>query len=221
MASFWNNLVTRLSCRPSRPIVALAACLFLSAHAAGTTVYKTVDENGVVTFSDAAPAGEASAEAINIDVVEPQLDETEQQRLEAMRETTDRMVEDRMAREKHRAEMRKLQAQEQAAQVDYPPYEPRYEHYYPTTVITTHSRRHDGRFGLYYRGDNFGAYYGSPPRPQHPVARPPLRPGYGKPHRPEPQQAPVYNEYPASMVRKGYDPRVREVIETGHYPARR
>ncbi len=205
----------------SHCMAAVAACLFLAGHAWGTTVYKTVDENGVVSFSDSAPADGEPAEALDIDVVEPQLDQTEQQRLEEMRKTTDRMVEDRLAREKHRAEMRKLQAQERAPSVDYPQPEPRYDYYYPTSVISTHSRRRDGRFGVYYRDDNFGAYYGSPARPHHPIARPPLRPGHGKPHRPEPRQAPVYNDYPASMVRKGYDPRVREVIETGHYPARR
>lgn len=205
----------------SRCTAAVAAFLLLSAHAWGTTVYKTVDEDGVVSFSDSAPANGEPAEALDIDVVQPQLDQTGQQRLEDMRKTTDRMVEDRMAREKHRAEIRKLQAEERAASVDYPMPEPRYDYYYPTSVVSTHSRRRDGRFGVYYRDDNFGAYYGSPPRPQHPIARPPLRPGHGKPHRPAPRHAPVYNDYPASMVRKGYDPRVRTVIETGRYPARR
>jgi len=194
------------------------AGLLLAQAANTTTVYKTVDDNGVVTFSDTAPDSGTPVEALDIEVAEPQLTETEQQRLEAMRETTDRMVEDRMAREKHRAEMRKLQAEQQAAEVSYPADAPDYSGYYYPATSTVISRRHrrDGRFGFHYRDDNFGIYYGN--RPEHPIARPPLRPGHG--HHP-PRQQPVYNEYPASLVRKGYDPRVRTVIETGRYPSRR
>ncbi len=196
------------------------AGLVAGPQALATTVYKTVDENGVVTFSDAAPDDGAAAEKLDIDVAQPQPDSTGQERLEAMRETTDRMVEDRMAREKHRAEMRKLQAEQRVVEAAYPPAQPEYNYYYPTSVVSGRSRR-DGRFGLYYRGDNFGAYYGNRPvRPEHPIARPPLRPGHGDHYRPSPSQ-PVYNEYPASQVRKGYDPRVRRVIETGDYPQRK
>lgn len=199
----------------------VVACLS-SASALGTTVYKTVDENGVVTFSDAAPADNESVERVDIDVVEPQLDETEQQRLDAMRETTDRMASDRMAREKHRAEMRKLRNEQQVAEAGYPPAQPQAYYQPSTTVISSHShRRHGGRFGVGYRDDNFGFYWGNrPPRPEHPIARPPLRPGHGN-NLNAPLRRPVYNEYPASLVRKGYDPRVRTVIETGYYPSRR
>lgn len=206
----------------------ILACL-TPAAAVATTVYKTVDENGVVTFSDSAPADNQPAERLDIEVVEPQLDETEQQRLEAMRETTDRMAADRMAREKHRAEMRKLRTEQQVAETGYPPGQPQAYYQPTTTIISSRSHwRHGGRFGVGYRDDNFGFYWGNrPPRPEHPIARPPLRPGHGK-LRPghgnnlnPPLRRPVYNEYPASLVRKGYDPRVRTVIETGYYPSRR
>ena len=74
--------------------------------AAAQTVYKTV-EDGVVTFSDTPPA-EGSAEEVTLRVPPPAEDAALQERLEAMRESTDRMAADRRAREKHRAELRAL-----------------------------------------------------------------------------------------------------------------
>lgn len=80
------------------------------------TVYRSVDANGVVSFSDTQPADAAEVETLVIEVQQPQLTETEQERLEAMRETTDRMAADRQAREQQRAELRQQAARQQAAQ---------------------------------------------------------------------------------------------------------
>lgn len=139
---------------------------------AQSTVYKTVDENGVVTFSDQPPAEGGPVETLTIDSPATQPTDEYSQNLEAMRETTDRMVEDRRAREKHRAEMRELASR--TAQQQQPAYQdPGYADYYPTTY--TRSYRREYRPPWYW--------HGRPPRPEPPVVRPPLRP------RPLPQGA--------------------------------
>lgn len=172
------------------PALAVLFCLPVAA----TTVYKTVDENGVVSFSDAVPAGESSVETVVIDTQESQLSPEEQrQRLEDMRETTDRMAADRMAREKHRAEMRQTQAQ-QAPPSTYPQY------YEPQVIYSGYSRYRTRRPGWNHR-----------PKPEHPIARPPYRPpGHNRPPMAKPGP---YNNYPASLVRKSYNPKVRAAIE--------
>jgi len=132
-----------------------------------STVYRTVDENGVVSFSDTPPAGDQPVEAMTLDVPAAQDPEVYQQNLEAMRESTDRMAEDRRAREKHRAEMRELAARSEPQQAQP-----------PQTLVDQYST---GWYGSY----NSGGYYpsgrppwrpGYRPRPEHPIHRPPLRP---------------------------------------------
>ena len=170
----------------------LAPLLLCPMIALGATVYRTVDENGVVSFSDAPPEGDPMAESITIDTPQPQSPEAARQRLEDMRETTDRMVADRMAREKHRAELRKLQAEEELQQQynNAAPYrmqesvEYQSQYYYP---------RH------YFR----------PIRPGH-------RPGHGnrpnRPNRPDIEPYLDYNNYPASLIQRSYNPQVREAV---------
>ncbi|MHA7817549.1 MAG: DUF4124 domain-containing protein [Pseudohaliea sp.] len=68
------------------------------------TIYRTVDAQGTVTFSD-QPPDDGTAEVLSIDVppaADPALLE---RRLDAMRETTERMAADRRARENARAEL--------------------------------------------------------------------------------------------------------------------
>ena len=181
----------------SRGLCVLALALLAAGSAPAATVYKTVDENGVVSYSDTAPVTEQEAEVLVIDVQDPDDSESTQAQLEAMRETTDRMVADRQQREKHRAEMRKLQAEsepqpqliEYGAPVDNSSI---YTGYYPYPVY---------RPGGGYR-----------PRPTHPIARPPLRPrppGY-------PPRSDIISpghDYPASLIRRGYSPEVRAAFE--------
>jgi hypothetical protein len=133
--------------------------LLFSTAGQAATVYKTVDEDGVVSFSDTKPVSEEPVETLKINAQAPPVSAEEQQRLEDMRETTDRMAADRMAREKQRAEVRQQQAQTAPAQPDYTDY------------------MGSGRNSDYY------GYYGYPvrrpvvrPRPVHPIARPPVRP---------------------------------------------
>ncbi|MEQ8264511.1 DUF4124 domain-containing protein [Pseudohaliea sp.] len=85
----------------------LACCLIPclpGAQAEPTTVYRTVDAQGNVTFSDQPPA-DGPAEVLSIDVPPPADPVVLEERLEAMRETTDRMAADRRARESQRAEL--------------------------------------------------------------------------------------------------------------------
>jgi hypothetical protein len=155
----------------------LSVSLLCTIPALAETVFRSVDENGVVTFSDTPPDGDAEVESITIDTPEAQSPEAARQRLEDMRETTDRMAADRREREKHRAEMRELQArtqpQSQNGQVPY------YSDYYPVYSGGRIDRRR------YYGGTPWRPGYGTRPgigdrpRPEHPIARPPLRPGAG------------------------------------------
>lgn len=146
--------------------------LFFTCTAVGqATVYKTVDEDGVVSFSDTPPAEGVAAEKMDIDTPAPQPTGEYQENLDAMRETTDRMAADRREREKHRAEMKELQARQQPAQESGVN---QYNDYYP------------GYSGGYYGGGNYRPGRpplrpGYKPKPEHPIAKPPERPGQPRP----------------------------------------
>ena len=100
-----------------RLISTLLVLLVYSAVTHGqATVYKSVDEHGVVSFSDTPPADSADVQRMQIDTPPPSSTGEYEQNLEAMRETTDRMAADRREREKHRAEMREIQARSNARQ---------------------------------------------------------------------------------------------------------
>ncbi|QIB65773.1 DUF4124 domain-containing protein [Kineobactrum salinum] len=81
---------------------------------AATTVYKSVDERGVVRFSDMPPADQAPVETLEIpvSVTAASPDESLRQ-LQRMRETTDRMASARQEREQQR-ELRRRRQQEAA-----------------------------------------------------------------------------------------------------------
>lgn len=157
-----------------RLIALLLVILAYSALAQGqATVYKSVDEQGVVTFSDRPPIDAAQLERLQIDTPPPSTTGEYEQNLEAMRDTTDRMAADRREREKHRAELRELQARTDAYK------EPRYD-----------TRDHDdysyvSGYRDYYPGGGYRP--GKPPwrpghrpKPEHPIARPPLGPDSGQ-----------------------------------------
>jgi hypothetical protein len=164
--------------------LALLCCLPVLAE----TVYKSIDDSGVVSFSDTRPPGDAIVETVVIDVPAAPTSAQTQQRLDDMRETTDRMAADRMAREKHRAEMRQLDAQKYA---DTSTQE--ITDYYDTATIYPQYYSYPAR----RRARN-------PNHPTHPIAKPPLL-------SPSPHQQPDY-DYPASLIRKHYDPKVRAAL---------
>lgn len=178
------------------PLALLICCL----PAPGATVYRSVDENGVVSFSDTPPEGDTAVDTLQIEARDPEPSEAERERLEAMRDTTDRMAADRREREKHRAEMRQLQATTQSPP---PVQQAGYSDY------TDYSSGYWGYSG--YRG----GYYGYPvrpwrpgrpgrpgyrPRPEHPIARPPLR------HYPHPR-AQINRGSNAQLMRPIVSPR--------------
>ena len=145
--------------------VVVPALLLVTVFASAQQVYKTVDENGVVSFSDTPPADEQDVEVLEIKTPAAQAPEDHLERLDAMRETTDRMAADRREREKHRAELREINSRNQQA------LEPQ---------VVEHRNTTD--YWPIYGGPVYG-YPGRPPyrpgyrpRPEHPIARPPVRP---------------------------------------------
>lgn len=159
-----------------------------------TTVYKSIDESGVVSFSDTVIKENEQLEEVTIDIEATPPDDQAEQRLEDMRETTDRMAADRMAREKHRAEMRELQAKADAVRTPQY-YSDDYQYQDYRTVYT------GGSYGYYrypYRR-HYRKHHGRP-RPEHPIARPPLRP----------HTRPAYRDkFPAPHIRPLFTPRTR------------
>ncbi len=179
--------------RPSRYVLCLAA-LLAGPTAMATTVYKTVDEKGRISFSDQPPPAGEAVEVLDYSTPSVTPSEIDTARLQAMRETTDRMAADRREREAHRA---KLRTEAAAARTAANP-QPVYADYYPNRVIV-------GRRGF------LGPGYGRPPllhpRPptlQPPIARPPAKPG--RPGYPLINRDVIsrYNEYPATLIRKHY-----------------
>ncbi len=124
-----------------------------------TTVYKTVDENGVVSFSDSSPEGE-EAEIVHIATPPAQSAGDHTTNLQAMRETTDRMAADRRERERHRAELRELASTPQ--NMVLPDY------------IDTYSTVVGG--GYYYPPGRPPWRPGYRPESEHLIVRPPLSP---------------------------------------------
>lgn len=178
-------LMNRLQKYRYWPALSLLCCL----PAFAATVYKSIDENGAVTFSDTLPAGDVLVETVVIEEQAPPSADASRQRLEDMRETTDRMVADRMAREKHRAELRELNAQRNVPAATQEP-----DTYYDTPFIYTG-----------YTGNN--PYpprrrWRNPHQPHHPIA-PPLRP---------PAHYQPDFDYPAKLIRNSYDPKVRAAL---------
>ena len=170
----------------------LALGLLLAGQIAGaTTVYKTVDARGRVSFSDQPPASDAAVEVLDYSMPTVRPSPMDTARLEAMRETTDRMAADRREREAHRAKLRAEARAAQAAANPAPAYD---DYYYPYRTVAR-------------RGGVLRPGLGHPPlRPRPPIARPPglkppLRPGLPRATR---DIASRYNEYPATLIRKHY-----------------
>jgi hypothetical protein len=142
----------------------LAFGLSSAQRALATTVFKSVDENGVTSFSDTAPDTDAPVETIKIDVQPPRDPELSRQNLEAMRETTDRMAKDRREREEQRAELRKQQTQATSQ-----PY------YYDNSGGSIGAVGYSSSYRRHYRRP-IGRYWWpiNKPHPEHPIHRPPM-----------------------------------------------
>ena len=165
------------------PLFLLASFLHCPAGLA-TTVYKSTDENGAVSFSDTLPEDSPAIETFEITIHETaSTDSTEL--LEEMRQTTDRMAADRREREKHRAEMRQLQS-DAARQKSNPVYPAYYD------AITSNYSAAYHRYPLK-----------RPAWPRHPIVRPPLRP---------PNQGKPIEQFPAPHIRPLFTPRTRGAV---------
>ena len=101
--------------QPSTYLLLLA--LFASSGSAAQTVYRSV-EDGITRFSDVPPEG-VPAEVIVLDVPAPSPDPALEERIAAMRETTQRMADDRRERERHRAELKALARKDQMQSQPY------------------------------------------------------------------------------------------------------
>ncbi|WP_241505917.1 DUF4124 domain-containing protein [Parahaliea mediterranea] len=141
------------------------------------TVYKTVDEQGNVSFSDSPPAPGASAQTLHYPTADPSDSDTYRQRLEDMRDTTDRMAADRREREQQRAEQRR-----ELAATDRGPADDTYP----------------GYAGDYYSG-GYPVYLG-PVRPPHHHRPPHFPPTYPPLHPDRPWPRPPLARPPAQGV---------------------
>ena len=81
----------------------LAVALAYALPALGATVYKTVDADGKVSYSDTPPPQGVAAEVIETRDAYAGPDPDTAERLQQMRETTDRLRADRLEREQARA----------------------------------------------------------------------------------------------------------------------
>ena len=156
--------------------------LLMIAPAHATTVYKTVDAEGKVTFSDQPPAASQVAEILHFNSPEPVADHVLRERIELMRQATDRMVADRLAREAARAERRRVNPA-------------------PSTTVVYQ----DSDIWPIYRGRPHRPWV-RPPGHRPPSVRPPVHPP-----QPLPSFRPG-NSYPASLVRRHYTGAAAEVF---------
>ena len=140
-----------------------ALLLLCSTAGLASTVYKTVDENGVVSFSDTLPDGTTPIEVLQISPSKPQSPKEHFDSLAAMRETTDRMVSDRRERKKLRAELNEIMARTQQYQVSEQPAYTEKVRYYP---------KYSRHYWRYKRSGRPSWRLGYRSKLKHPKARP-------------------------------------------------
>jgi hypothetical protein len=147
---------------------------------AAATVYKSVDAQGRVSYSDQAPVDSAVVDILEFDETTPTLAAEDAARLAEMRETTDRMAADRREREASRSRVQEERVTTQFVEVQQEPY---YYPYYSPVYSRGYSRGYSHSYGR---------------RRHHPIIRPPS-------HRPLPVgQSRIRSQYPASLIRQHY-----------------
>lgn len=150
----------RQCCRAAT--VLLAVLPFCSVPILAQTVYRHVDENGVVTFSDVAMEG---AESMTLEVSEPPAGAFDDQQalIEQQLAVAKALEESRLAREDART--RRLEAQARSQ---------------PQTVYYREADRQryvGGRWGWGWPGyPSHPGYPGHPGKPVHPIVPPPEAP---------------------------------------------
>ena len=164
-------------------------CALAAQLAGAATVYKSVDEQGRVTFSDQPPAA-GKVEVLQYHIAGKSRSALDTARLEAMRETTDRMAADRREREAARARARSQAAAQRAAAA--PTYVYPEDRYYSSAYLLP------GR-----------PLVRPPQRPPH-VRPPHLRPPSGRP--PAAAFNPKQFRGPGNIVRRNYSGRARDIF---------
>jgi hypothetical protein len=165
----------------------LCLILFLQVlPTAATTVYKSVDERGRVSFSDQPPTQGTLVEITEYSDPTPTTSALDRERLQAMREATDRMAVDRREREASRLAARRLKLEQQAAEI---PVEAYYDPPYYVGNYSRHYRRVRPGHGL--------------PGVRPPGVRPPGLKPHPLPIRPVSGPA-IVSQYPAKLVRRHY-----------------
>ncbi len=159
--------------------------LLICLPCAAATVYKSVDARGRITFSDTPPEQAVTIEKLVIEVQPAASPELYLERMAAMTEITDKIAVERREREQARLEIR-----QQA--------ETRYIETSPVLVQGSYSG-----YGS-YSGQRRGYHRRNPHTPTHPIVHPPLQPLRGPA---------LVNQYPASLVRRSYSPRVAAVFQ--------
>ena len=115
-----------------------------------TTVYKSVDARGLVTFADDPVDGAVSVERLELNMVTPEISEADLTQRVAMREVATRMIADRKARERERSAAKRPPESVPAQYYGYYPDPVRY--YYP--VYLSSGRPHHRLAGHHpARGD--------------------------------------------------------------------
>jgi hypothetical protein len=176
-----------------KSIVVLVFAL-LAPGAVGTTIYKSVDAQGRVTFSDQPPLAEELVDVIQYRESRQLASALATERIEAMREVTDRMAADRREREESRV---KARANRLATRPDTRYYDDSDYGYSSGYYPVYHPRR------IGPGGRPPGV---RPPGVHPPIARPPFQ------HRPAHRQNVGINRYPASLIRRHYTSTARRVF---------
>ena len=183
-------------------IAGCAALLLLSMESMGTTIYKSVDAEGRVTFSDQPPPGDEVVDVLEYREPGPTTSALDRERIEAMREVTERMAADRREREADRARARAAR-QQAAPSSGYP----------GDTPEADYDRTYTGFYPAYRvrkPRPGFRPPHARPPHVRPPVARPPVQrpPEAGD----DSGQAVGFNSWPASLIRRHYTSAARRVF---------
>lgn len=183
-------------------IAASAILLLASLEGGATTIYKSVDAQGRVTFSDQPPPADEVVDVYEYREPPPSRSALDEERIEAMREVTERMAADRREREANRTRARTTGRHPQSASGggngfyddDYGDYDYSPGFYAGYGPAVHHRRVHKRRPGIH------------PPIARPPIARPPT--GWPADSR----HATRLNQYPASLIRRHYTSAARRVF---------
>ncbi|MFW5954301.1 MAG: DUF4124 domain-containing protein [Guyparkeria sp.] len=180
---------------PRLALVLAAVWLVVPATASETTVYKCLQPDGSVVFSDQPCEGEMEVEVIDAPAAGTGGEAAREGIARLAREYDERKEAERLAAEKRAAEA-------PPPVVFAPPEGAAGSHYYPYHSRSLYDRYREPGGGLYIDEDEFSLWYGD--RPPH----------YRPPHRPHPPKRPDDNRDPYSATGEP----IKEPGYSGRYP---